>query len=109
MYGSYTLYYVCCMVKINRIFLQVEDREVNHHGQTKTIQEAPAGKDADKRNLIARNEIEELKARKRFYANLQKKNKEKLNKCKTFGQKVLPLLILCFSMIYWFNGISAMK
>ena len=74
---------------------------MNHPGQTKTIQVAPVGEDADKRNLIALNEIEELKARKRFYANLQKKNKEKLNNCKIFGQKVLSLLILCFSMVQW--------
>ena len=67
---------------------------MNHHGQTKTIQVAPVGQDADKRNLIALNEIEELK-------NLQKKNKEKLNNCKIFGQKVLSLLILCFSMVQW--------
>ena len=86
---------------------QIEvDREVNHHGQTKTVQVEPAKSDL---SLIARNEIEELKARKQFYANLQKKNQEKLKKCKVFGQIILPILILCFSLVYWLNGISAMK
>ena len=86
---------------------QIEvDREVNHHGQTKTVQVEPAESHL---SLIARNEIEELKARKQFYANLQKRNKEKLIKCKIFGQIILPILILGFSLVYWLNGISTMK
>ena len=86
---------------------QIEvDREVNHHGQTKTVQVEPAESHL---SLIARNEIEELKARKQFYANLQKRNKEKLIKCKIFGQIILPILILGFSLVYWLNGMSNMK
>lgn len=82
---------------------------MNHHGQTKSVKVSPAGVDMDKGNLIARNEVEELKARKLFYANLQKVNKKKLDKCKFFGQKILPVLILLFSLVYWYQGVAAMK
>ena len=94
-------------------FLQIEaEREVNHHGQSKTVQVTPMEPDKDvinRQKLISRNEVEEVLARKQFYASLQERNARKLKICKFLGQKILPVFILSFAFIYFGLGISAMN
>lgn len=66
------------------------------------------------KDLIARDEREELRARKEYYKNIQEENErqnirqKKLNRCKFIGQKLVPIVIFCFSFVYWYYGLTSM-
>ena len=90
---------------------QVDERIINQHGSAKDV--GPSAPDLPTLSeLVARNEEKELKARKRFYLNhkqLIKKNQRRLQKlqfCRFFGQKLMPVIILFFTISYWYIGLS---
>ena len=66
-------------------------------------------------DLVARDEREELKARKEYYKNIKKETKKseerqaKLRVCKFIGQKIVPVVIILFTIAYWYYGITSME
>ena len=94
----------------------MEDRTVNHHGSpvsvgdtdNKVVKVMPV-------ELVARDEREELKARKEYYNNIKKETRKseerqrKLHICKFIGQKLVPVVISSFTIAYWYYGITSMK
>ena len=101
--------------------LRGEDREINHHGVPRNIGEEKGDitevTPVEKVNKVAsadlrhRREDLEVAARKQFYENISKqnKNKERLVKCKKIGRVYIPTFIISFVIIYWVFGLSQMK
>ena len=101
-----------------------EDREINHHGTPLEVS-TDSGKAAKEENelfhkkgailmpepemptlskMVAKNEKEQMKARKQFY-DKAKVNKSHLNTCENIAKKGIPALIIIFSIIYWTYGL----
>ena len=99
----------------------MEDRTINHHGSTVSVEDTDkdvvqvvqAERLPGHKDLVARDEREEVKARKKYYENVKeetKKSKErqtKLRICKFIGQKLVPVVIFTFIIAYWCYGISS--
>ena len=98
----------------------MEDRNIDHHGTSISVGEnETSGKDLvevlpRQKELVARDEREELRARKKYYKNIEEENErqhirqQKLNRCKFIGQKLVPIVIFCFSFVYWYYGLTSM-
>ena len=60
-------------------------------------------------NLVSINEEEELKAQKKYYANIEAKMKTKKRKRLAFMRKVSlvynPIMAVVFVVVYWFMGL----
>ena len=99
----------------------MEDRNINHHGTSISVGEnETTGKNLievlpRQKELVARDERKEVRARKEFYKNIQEENerqhqrRKKLNRCKFIGQKLVPIVIFCFSFVYWYYGLTSMR
>ena len=95
------------------LFQDDEDRSINHHGderpvgepEKRPIQVIPATAD-----LISRNEKVEFEARKQFYKSLeyQKTQMKKIERLVFISKVVFPILILSFTAIYFYYGLSVM-
>ena len=94
-----------------------EEREINHHGEKinaversdemifETLRSTP---DVSPNDLKHRREDVEVKARKAFYAQMEKteNNKKKILACKKIGRFYIPLIVLCFTLCFWIFGLS---
>ena len=93
--------------------MQVDERTINQHGAARSVGKPDEeGKDTldvvkvmpSHGDLVSRDEIKELKARREYYKNINeetKKSKEhqtKLDICKFIAQKLVPAIILCLTL-----------
>ena len=101
----------------------MEDRAVNHHGSTVSV--GDTNKDVVEvmqterlpghSELMARDEREEVNARKEYYDKITEETKKsierktKLQICKFIGQKLVPVVIFMFTIAYWYYGITSRK
>ena len=88
-----------------------EDREVNHHGTTRTVGGGTGGNVVlpfSGSELRHRDEQKELKARKEYYKQIKQKEKNKstLNFCKKIGKQIIPTVCILFAVFYWSYGLS---
>ena len=72
-----------------------------HQGSANSITVAPV----DPLDLVSRNELTEMNARKKFYQE-QTSNTKKLALCKKLGQKGIPSIITIFCIIYWYSNLT---
>ena len=113
-----------------------EDREINHHGKTVSINGEPEEKEQGgisikvivvnhsgeitscstkvkpaNMNLVSVNEKEELKAQKEFYDKIHKQMGEKRKKKLEFWRRTslvyLPVMALIFVCLYWLIGLKS--
>ena len=86
-----------------------ENREINHHGKSVSVDgsETVVVPFSDTRNsgLIARKENVQVDALKKMYkeANVNKNN---IKRGEFLGKKLIPTLIIIFSIVYWTYGLS---
>ena len=101
--------------------LRDEEREINHHGNKLNVGDdnkdgsemTPVGSivKVSPADLKHRREDLEVEARKKFYEQIGKgqRNKDKLRRCKRIGRVHIPTFIIIFVMVYWVYGLSNMK
>ena len=99
---------------------QKEERTVNHHGSERTV--GPEDETLSKVfrvsptpvDLIARDEEKEVRARKDFYKKIEeelesnKRCQSRLKFCKFIAKKFVPLVVIGFTIGYWYYGLSNM-
>ena len=111
-----------------------DDREINHHGKTITINDDTEDKDeigsikvidtnkdttletltiisqVKPANLVSVNEKEELEAQREFYKKIEmemgKKRSKQLERLKKVNLVYLPLMALIFAALFWFVGLK---
>ena len=88
-------------------------KEINHHGSAVSVETTKAKEQIRPEDLVNINERKEQMARKAFYDNvdesLRQKNKRqyKLKACEFIGEKIVPMVIIMFTLAYWFYGITS--
>ena len=89
-----------------------EDREINHHGTVRKVGEEADGSDPvlpfSEKDLRHRNEKKELDARKEYYRQMDKKNRnlKQLKFCRKIGKQTIPTICILFASVYWTYGFS---
>ena len=108
-----------------------EEGEINHHGKTITINDETDERISDNKievlivhrwiltvffsqvkptNLVSVNEKVELEAQKEFYRKIElemgKKKSKQLEQLRRVNLIYLPLMAICFVVIFWFVGLK---
>ena len=100
--------------------MQVDERTINQHGSARSVGKPDEEGDVVKvmpnhGDLVSRDERKELKARREYYKNINEETKEskerqtKLDICKFIAQKLVPAIILCFTLAYWYYGLKSLN
>ena len=100
--------------------MQVDERTINQHGSARSVGKPEEEGDVVKvmpshKDLVSRDERKELQARREYYKNINEETKKsqerqtKLGICKFIAQKLVPAIILCFTLAYWYYGLKSLK